>query len=136
MKREPVILDPSVLAYALGFGVFLGFAGAAAIAPPDPLTQLYAAAALWVLVVPVVYLVLDADEVARHDVRSRIPLPYLVVVTLSSVLAAQYVPLPGTVRPLTAIVIRGLAFLVPFGVVSWLAIQHSHNRHSTSPSAK
>ena len=121
MKREPVIVNPAVLAWALGFGVFLAFAGAAAVGPPDPGSQLVVAVPLFLLVVPVVYLVLDADDVANHEERSRVPLPYLVVVTLTSVLAAVLVPV--STAGVTAVVARGLAFLVPFGLVSWLAIR-------------
>ena len=125
MHREPVVIKPSVLAYALGFGVFLAFAGAAAVGPPDPFSQVVVAAPLLLVVVPVIYLVLDADDVARHDVKSRLPLPYLVVVTLTSVLAATFVPLPVTGHP--AILARAVAFLVPFAVVSWLAIRVSRD---------
>ncbi|MFD1587738.1 hypothetical protein ACFR9U_12150 [Halorientalis brevis] len=121
MNREPVVVNPAVLAWALGFGVFLAFAGAAAVAPPNPRTQLAVAAPLLLIVVPVVYLVLDADDVANHEERSWVPLPYLVIVTLTSVLAAALVPVPTA--GVTAITARGLVFLVPFGLVSWLAIR-------------
>jgi hypothetical protein len=134
MNDDPVVIKPAVLAWALGFGVFLSFVGASAIGPPDPLTQLFVAGPLLLVVVPVIYLVLDADDVARHDEKSRVPLPYLIVVTLTSVLASVLVPLPET--GLSAIVGRGAAFLLTFGAVSWLAIQYSLDTDETALSTK
>lgn len=122
---------PEVVAWALGYGVFLAFAGSAVVAPPDPFTQLLVAGPLLVFVVPVIYLVLDADEVANHDVKSRRPLPYLVVVTLTSVLAAA-VPLPMT-DGLPTIVGRGIAFGGVFLVVSWVTMRVGTDRPGIVP---
>lgn len=115
MRRR---VDPAVLAFALGFGVFIAFAGGAVVGPPDPFTQVLAAGILLPLVTPVVYWVLAADRVGDQSVRSRRPFPYLVAATTGSVLAAAVAPVGGG---RTATLLRGGVFLAAFGAVSWIA---------------
>lgn len=126
VEPRAVRVDPAVLAWAFGYGVFLAFVGAAVVAPPDPLTQLSVAIPLLGLVVPIVYRVLDADDVGRHDVTSRRPLPYLVGTTLASTAAVSLVPVPAD--PMVALLARLAVFLTVFGLASWAAISLGRDR--------
>jgi hypothetical protein len=123
-------LKPAVVAWALGFGVFLAMTGAAVVGPPDPVTQLLAGGVLLVAVAPAIYLVLDADDVGDLTGRSGRPLAYLVGVTVASVSAALVVDalLVPAAATTTATAGRGAAFLAGVAIVSWVAIRSGRDR--------
>lgn len=115
-------LKPELVAFSLGFGVFLSFVGSAVIGPPDPLTQLILIPALLVVTVPVIYHVLAVDRVASLDQKSRLPFPYLVGATIASTGAGLLVPVP-TATGWIPILVRGGAFVGAFFAVSVLAVR-------------
>jgi hypothetical protein len=115
-------LKPELIAFSLGFGVFLSFVGSSVIAPPDPFTQLLVIPALLIVTVPIIYHVLDANEVANLEQHSRLPFPYLVGATVASTGAALLIPTPRTTG-LALLLTRGGAFVVAFFAVSVVAVR-------------
>lgn len=114
-------LKPAVSAWSLGYAVFLASSGSAVVGQSEQAPQLVVGGVLLAAVAPLVYRVLDADEVGNLEEKSRRPLPYLVAATLSSVLIAAVVPVPGG-DWLAATTVRGGVFLAVIGLVSYLAI--------------
>lgn len=125
-------LKPELVAFSLGFGVFLSFVGSAVIGPPDPLTQLILIPALLVVTVPVIYHVLDVDRVASLDQKSRLPFPYLVGATIASTGAGLVVPVPAATGWIP-ILVRGGAFVGAFFAVSVLAVRLGTSDESDLP---
>jgi len=115
-------LKPELIAFAIGFGVFLSFVGGAVIAPPDPFTQLLVIPALLIVTVPIIYHVLDVNEVANLEQHSRLPFPYLVGATVASTGAAILIPTPQATG-LALLLTRGGAFVVAFFAVSVVAVR-------------
>jgi hypothetical protein len=127
-------LKPELVAFSLGFGVFLSFVGSAVVAPPDPLTQLVVIPLLLVVTIPVIYHVLDVDRVASLDQKSRLPFPYLVSATIASTGAGLLVPVPVTTGWLP-ILVRSGAFVGAFFVVSILAVRIGPTDRDDAPAA-
>ncbi|MFB6166329.1 MAG: hypothetical protein ABEJ31_14305 [Haloarculaceae archaeon] len=118
--------QPAVLAWALGLGVFVAVVGAAVVAPPDPSTQLLVALPLVAVVVPVVYRVLAPGD-GEPAVRSRPPLGYFVLTTLSSSLATVAAATIVGPDPI-GLAVRTGAFLAVFLSVSWRTIARDRDR--------
>ena len=115
--------------FAIGFGIYISFLGGAFISPPDPFTQLLVAAPLLAVVIPVVYRVFEAHGLDELDESPRVPFPYLVAVSVVSTLAAYLAGLLVPAIPSTAtslpVVVRGVAFVAGFLLVSWYTIHRS-----------
>lgn len=123
-------LKPSLLAFALGYGVFVAVVGAAVAAPQGLVSQLLVAVPFLVAVTPLVYWVFDADDVLDDGQRSRRLVTFLVVATLASTIVAA---IPGLVLGgLALTVVQSVAFVGVFGLVARATVREIESMAPTA----